>query len=84
MHECDRCDCQPRVTLRTQAVVAHPNSVIRKPLKQRKLFPTDAAALKVVYLASMAAAKNWKRATRDWTSAMNHFAILFEDRVPMN
>jgi putative transposase len=60
------------------------NSVIRKPLKQRKLFPTDAAALKVVYLASMAAAKNWKRATRDWTSAMNHFAILFEDRVPLN
>jgi transposase-like protein len=60
------------------------NSVIRKPIKQRKLFPSDAAALKVVYLASMAASKNWSRATRDWTSAMNHFAVAFEDRVPLN
>ena len=60
------------------------NSVIRKPIKQRKLFPSDAAALKVVYLASMAASKNWSRATRHWTSAMNHFAVAFEDRVPLN
>ena len=35
------------------------NSVIRKSINKRKLFPTDDAAKKMVYLAIQEASKNW-------------------------
>jgi len=35
------------------------NSVIRKVIKKRKLFPTDDSAKKVVYLAIRDASKKW-------------------------
>ncbi len=34
------------------------NSVVRKAIKKRKLFPTDDSAMKVVYLAVQQASKN--------------------------
>ncbi len=36
------------------------NSVIRKAIKKRKLFPTDDSAKKVIYLAIMDASKKWR------------------------
>ncbi len=38
------------------------NSVIGKATKKRKVFPTDESALKVIYLATQAAAEKWTRA----------------------
>ncbi|MEE9357570.1 MAG: transposase, partial [Sedimenticolaceae bacterium] len=35
------------------------NSVVRKAIKKRKLFPTDDSAMKVVYLAVQQASKKW-------------------------
>jgi len=35
------------------------NSVIRKVIKKRKLFPTDESAKKVVFLAVQDASKKW-------------------------
>ena len=35
------------------------NSVIRKAVKKRKLFPTDDSAMKVIYLAIREASKKW-------------------------
>ena len=35
------------------------NSVIRKAIKKRKLFPTDDSAKKVVYLAIQQASRKW-------------------------
>ena len=57
------------------------NSVIRKAIKKRKLFPTDDAAKKVVYLAVMDASKKWTMPIRNWKSALNRFMIEFEDRL---
>ena len=57
------------------------NSVIRKAIKKRKLFPTDDAAKKVVYLAIMGASKKWTMPIRHWKSALNRFMIEFEDRL---
>ena len=57
------------------------NSVIRKAIKKRKLFPTDDAAKKVVYLAIMDASKKWTMPIRHWKSALNRFMIEFEDRL---
>jgi putative transposase len=58
------------------------NSVIRKSINNRKIFPSDQSALKVVYLAIQNASKKWTMALHDWRSAMNRFAIEFEDRMP--
>lgn len=55
--------------------------MIRKATKQRKLFPTDASALKVVYLAISEASKKWTMPIRNWKLALNHFMIVFEERL---
>lgn len=59
------------------------NSVIRKAINNRKIFPSDQSALKVVYLAIQNASKKWTMSLHDWRSAMNRFAIEFEDRMPV-
>tara|TARA_R110001592_G_scaffold363400_1_gene688204 strand:- start:60634 stop:61842 length:1209 start_codon:yes stop_codon:yes gene_type:complete len=57
------------------------NSVIRKAIKKRKLFPSDDSARKVVYLAIIDASKKWTMPIRNWRAAMNRFMIEFEDRL---
>ncbi|MFT5576684.1 MAG: putative transposase, partial [Bermanella sp.] len=57
------------------------NSVIRKAIKKRKLFPTDDAAKKVIYLAIQNASKKWTMPIRNWKPALNRFMIEFEDRL---
>jgi len=59
------------------------NSVIRKAIKNRKIFPNDQSALKVVYLAIQKASEKWTMSLHDWRAAMNRFAIEFEGRLPM-
>ncbi|HIF9129762.1 TPA: IS256 family transposase [Photobacterium damselae] len=57
------------------------NSVIRKAIKKRKLFPTDESARKVIYLAIRDASKKWTMPIRNWRQALNRFIIMFEDRL---
>ena len=57
------------------------NSVIRKAITKRKLFPTDDSAMKVVYLAVQEASKKWTMPIRNWKPALNRFMIEFEDRL---
>ncbi|TOQ82161.1 IS256 family transposase [Vibrio parahaemolyticus] len=57
------------------------NSVIRKAIKKRKLFPTDESARKVIYLAIRDASKKWTMPIRNWRQALNRFMIMFEDRI---
>jgi len=58
------------------------NSVIRKTIKNRKIFPNDESAFKVIYLAIERASKKWSMPVRDWKAAMNRFAIEFQGRFP--
>ena len=57
------------------------NSVIRKSVKTRKVFPSDNAAMKVVYLAIESAAKKWTMPIRNWKPALNRFMIEFEEQL---
>jgi putative transposase len=57
------------------------NSVIRKSIKNRKIFPSDQSALKVIYLAIQKASQKWTMALHDWRAAMNRFTIEFDGRV---
>ncbi len=70
-----------RKAIYTTNAIESLNSVIRKAIKKRKLFPTDESAKKVVYLAIMDSSKKWTMPIRNWKSALNRFMIEFEDRL---
>ena len=70
-----------RKAIYTTNAIESLNSVIRKAIKKRKLFPSDEAATKVVYLAIQNASKKWTMPIRNWKSALNRFMIEFEDRL---
>jgi putative transposase len=57
------------------------NSVIRKSINNRKIFPSDQSALKVIYLAIQKASQKWTMALHDWRAAMNRFTIEFDGRI---
>jgi putative transposase len=56
------------------------NSQLRKIIKTRGHFPSDDAASKLIWLALRNITADWGRAAHDWKTAMNQFAILYQDR----
>lgn len=70
-----------RKAIYTTNAIESLNSVIRKAVKKRKLFPTDDSAMKVIYLAIREASKKWTMPIRNWKLALNRFMIEFEDRL---
>ena len=70
-----------RKAIYTTNAIESLNSVIRKVIKKRKLFPTDDSARKVIYLAIQDASKKWTMPIRNWKSALNRFMIEFEERL---
>jgi len=59
------------------------NMTLRKVTKNRSLFPNDEAVFKLMYLALRNISKRWTMPIKNWSGALNQFAILFEGRVPM-
>ena len=55
------------------------NRVIRKTTKTRGSFPTEDAAMKLIYLA-IRRFENKGNKVREWVDARNQFAILYPDR----
>ena len=72
-----------RKVIYTTNAIESLNSSMRKILKTRRAFPTDEAATKLMYLALQNIAKRWTRPVKDWKKALNQFAIMYEDRVPL-
>lgn len=70
-----------RKAIYTTNAIESLNSVIRKSTRQRKIFPHDESAKKVVFLAIRSASQKWTMPIRNWKAAMNQFIIQFEDRV---
>ena len=70
-----------RKAIYTTNAIESLNSVIRKAIKKRKLFPSDDSAKKVVYLAIKDASKKWTMPIRNWKTALNRFMIEFEERL---
>jgi transposase-like protein len=70
-----------RKAIYTTNAIESLNSVIRKATKQRKVFPTNQSAMKVVYLAISDASKKWTMPIRNWKPALNRFTIEFGERV---
>ena len=72
-----------RKAIYTTNAIESVNSVIRKFTRNRKIYPNEESALKLIYMAIHEASKKWTMPIRHWKAALNHFAILFEDRLPM-
>jgi putative transposase len=56
------------------------NMSLRKALKTRVAFPSEEAALKVMYLALRNLIAKWESPLH-WKAALNQFTLLWEDRI---
>ena len=72
-----------RKAIATTNAIESVNSVIRKFTRNRKIYPKQESALKITFMAIREASKKWTMPIRNWKAALNHFAILFEGRLPM-
>jgi putative transposase len=73
-----------RKAIYTTNAIESVNSVIRKFTRNRKLYPSEESALKNVYMAIREASRKWTMPIHHWKQALNHFAILFENRMPQS
>ncbi len=71
-----------RRAIYTTNAIESVNSVIRKFTRNRKIYPNEESALKIVYMAIHEASKKWTMPIHHWKAALNHFAILYEGRMP--
>jgi putative transposase len=71
-----------RRILYTTNIIESVNAQLRKVLRPKGHFPTDDAVLKLLFLALQRAKLRWKPQAH-WNQALAHFAILFEDRLPV-
>jgi putative transposase len=58
------------------------NASIRKIIKTRGSFPTDESAIKLIWLAIQNAGQVDGNAVWGWKTALNQFAIVFNNRMP--
>src|SRR3954453_23984242 len=68
-----------RIIYTTNAIEAL-NAKLRRAVKTRGHFPTDDAALKLLYLVLRQVAADWKMPPREWSEAKTQFAIMFDAR----
>ena len=71
-----------RKVIYTTNAIESVNMTLRKVTRNHRIFPSDEAVYKVVYLAMRNLAKKWTMPIRDWKPALNWFAIEFEGRFP--
>jgi putative transposase len=72
-----------RKVIYTTNAIESANNGLRRVIKNRGSFPTDEAALKLIYLALQNLSQKWTMPVKDWRAALNQFAILFEGRLPI-
>ena len=71
-----------RKAIYTTNAIESVNSSIRKFTRNRKIYPNEQSALKLIYMAIREASKKWTRPIHHWKQALNHFAIMYEGRMP--
>lgn len=74
---------QIRRTIYTTNAIESMNMTLRKASRNHRIFPDDAAAIKVMYLAAGNIAKKWTMPIRNWGEARNWLAIEFKGRLPL-
>jgi putative transposase len=72
-----------RRTIYTTNTIESLNMTLRKVSKNRSLFPNDEAVFKLMFLALKIISRRWTMPIKNWSAAMNQFAIIFDGRVPI-
>ena len=73
-----------RKVIYTTNAIESLNSSLRKVIKNKRVFPSDDATLKQLYLALKNISKKWTMPIQNWKGVMNRFSIMFEDRLLKN
>ena len=73
-----------RKVIYTTNAIESLNMSLRKVTKTRSSFPNDEAVIKLLYLALRNIAKKWTMPIQNWKAALNRFAIIYEDRMPVD
>lgn len=71
-----------RIVYTTNAIEAL-NAKLRRAVRTRGHFPSDEAALKLLYLVLNLAEREWRMPPREWGMARAQFAILFDGRFQL-
>ena len=68
-----------RILYTTNAIEAL-NAKLCRAVRARGHFPTDEAAMKLLFLVLNRSEKEWKMAPREWRMAEAQFAVIFGER----
>lgn len=71
-----------RKAIYTTNAIESLNHSLRKTLKTKGVFPNDDSIFKIMYLSINRISKKWTMPIRNWSLALNQFAIRFEGRLP--
>ena len=72
-----------RKAVYTTNAIESVNYNLQRNLKTRQSFPNDEAAMKLVFMILRRISKKWTMPIRNWGEALNQFAIIYRDRVPL-
>jgi len=70
-----------RKVIYTTNAIESLNSQLRKVTKNKRIFPSDDAVFKTLFLAIEYITRKWTMPIRNWGEAMAHFLIKFDDRI---
>jgi transposase-like protein len=59
------------------------NYTLQRNLKTRQSFPNNESAMKLIFMILQRIKKKWTMPIRNWGEALNQFAIIYGDRVPL-
>jgi len=59
------------------------NFTLQRNLKTRLSFPNNEAAMKLIFMILQRVKKKWTMPIRNWGQALNQFALIYGDRVPL-
>lgn len=72
-----------RTAIYTTNVIESLWSSLRRVTKTRAAFPSEESAIKLLWLGLHNASRRWTMPIRNWGAAMNQFAIMFPNRLPL-
>ena len=72
-----------RKAIYTTNAIESVNYNLQRNLKTRQSFPNDEAAMKLIFMILRRISKKWTMPIRNWAGALNQFALIYGDRVPL-
>jgi len=72
-----------RKAIYTTNAIESLNYTLQRNLKTRLSFPNNESAMKLIFMILQRAKKKWTMPIRNWGEALNQFALIYGDRVPL-